>query len=64
MPTVDLTEQEWNQVMGVLGEAPWRISNPLLMRIGGQLRQQQHHVNKQTNNEEVPINIGETAVKQ
>jgi hypothetical protein len=65
MPVVDLSDQEWNQVMGILGEAPWRVSNPLLMRIGGQLqRQQQQHVNKQTNSEEMPINIGENAVKQ
>ena len=64
MPTVDLTEQEWNQVMGILGEVPWRISNPLLMRIGGQLKQQMRPTSKQTNNEEVPINIGENAVKQ
>jgi hypothetical protein len=65
MSVVDLTDQEWNQVMAILGEAPWRVSNPLLMRLGEQLRrQQQTPINKQTNSEEMPINIGETAVKQ
>lgn len=64
MPTVDLTMQEWNQIMGILGDVPWRISNPLLMRIGAQLQHQQQPVNKQTNSEEMPINIGEMGVKQ
>jgi hypothetical protein len=65
MPVVELTDQEWGQVMGILGEAPWRVSNPLLMRMGAQLqRQQQTALNKQTNSEEVPINIGENVVKQ
>jgi hypothetical protein len=41
MQTVSLEEQDWTQVMGILSEAPWRIANPLLMKIGGQLRVQQ-----------------------
>lgn len=40
MQVVALTEQEWNQVLSVLGDGPWRVVNPLLMKIGGQLREQ------------------------
>lgn len=40
MPQVDLTDQEWQAVMGILAMAPWRDANPLLMRIGEQLRAQ------------------------
>jgi len=40
MSTVDLTDQEWGQVMNILADAPWKISNPLLMKIGNQLRPQ------------------------
>lgn len=35
---VDLTDQEWQQVLGILAMAPWRDANPLLMKIGEQLR--------------------------
>jgi hypothetical protein len=38
--TVELTESEWNQVMGILSQAPWNLANPLLMRIGQQLQPQ------------------------
>lgn len=38
--TVDLTEQEWQQVLGILSTAPWRDANPLLMKIGEQMRAQ------------------------
>lgn len=40
MPSVELTEQEWQQLMALLAEAPWRVANPLLMRIGQQLNAQ------------------------
>jgi hypothetical protein len=40
MSTVDLTDQEWGQIMNILAEAPWKVSNPLLMKIGNQLRAQ------------------------
>lgn len=63
---VDLTNAEWSQVMTILGntrEFPWAATNPLLMKIGQQLQHQQA-VHKQTNSEEMPINIGETGVKQ
>jgi hypothetical protein len=38
---VDLTDQEWQQVLGILSTASWRDANPLLMKIGNQLRLQQ-----------------------
>jgi hypothetical protein len=39
MSAVDLTEQEWGQVLNLLSEAPWKVANPLLMKIGQQLRE-------------------------
>ena len=38
--TVTLTEAEWNQVVGILAQAPWNVANPLLNRIAEQLRGQ------------------------
>jgi hypothetical protein len=40
MQTVTLSEQEWQQVMGLMALGPWRDVNPLLMKIGQQLQQQ------------------------
>jgi ABC-type dipeptide/oligopeptide/nickel transport system ATPase component len=40
MSTVDLSEQEWGQVMSIISDAPWKVANPLLMKIGEQLREQ------------------------
>lgn len=40
MSIVDLSDAEWGEVMGIVSEAPWRRANPLLMKIGEQLRQQ------------------------
>lgn len=40
MASVVLSDQQWQQVLGLLSEAPWRIANPLLMEIGNQLRVQ------------------------
>lgn len=40
---VDLTEAEWGQLMQILAttkEWPWTITNPFLMKIGDQLRNQ------------------------
>jgi hypothetical protein len=45
MPAVDLEENEWGQVMAILSAAPWRDANPLLMKMGEQLRI--HHQHKQ-----------------
>jgi hypothetical protein len=39
MSAVDLSDQEWGQLMAILSEAPWKVANPLLMKIGEQLRQ-------------------------
>jgi hypothetical protein len=38
--TVTLQAQEWNQVLAALGEAPYRVSAPLIQAIGGQLQEQ------------------------
>jgi hypothetical protein len=38
MPSVELNDQEWGQVMNQLAEGPWKITNPLLMKMGEQLR--------------------------
>jgi hypothetical protein len=40
MASVELEDQEWQQVMAIIATAPWRDANPLLMKIGNQLRQQ------------------------
>jgi hypothetical protein len=43
MASVELTDQEWQQVMNILAttkEHPWVVTNPLLMRIGGQVQAQ------------------------
>jgi hypothetical protein len=42
MPSVELDDTEWSHVMGIIATAPWRDANPLLMKIGAQLRGQQH----------------------
>lgn len=41
MSMVELSDSEWQQVMGILALAPWRDANPLLMKIGEQLRAKQ-----------------------
>jgi hypothetical protein len=46
MPTVNLEDQEWGALMGELSKSEWRIANPLLMKIGEQLRAQ--HLQQQT----------------
>lgn len=40
MSVVDLNDAEWGEVMAIISEAPWRRANPLLMKIGEQLRAQ------------------------
>jgi len=45
MSAVDLTDQEWGQLMFVLANAEgkgitWSMVNPLMMKIGDQLRVQ------------------------
>lgn len=41
MNEVRLEMQEWNQLLAVLAQAPWNVANPLIMKIGEQLRAQQ-----------------------
>jgi hypothetical protein len=38
MPTVSLDNEDWQKVMAILAQAPWNVANPLLMKIGEQLR--------------------------
>jgi hypothetical protein len=50
MPTIELSHTEFGQLMGVLANATgpnitWAIVNPLLMKIGEQLRMQQPPLN-------------------
>ena len=40
MSTVELNDNEWGQVMSIIGDAPWKQANPLLMKIGQQLQAQ------------------------
>jgi hypothetical protein len=41
MITITLEAQQWNAVLGALGEAPWRLSNPIIQRIVAQIEQSQ-----------------------
>jgi hypothetical protein len=44
MPTVELSDQEWQQLINILGttkEHAWVTTNPLLMKIGNQLQARQ-----------------------
>jgi hypothetical protein len=47
MPSVELTDNEWGQLMNLISTAPWRDANPLLMKIGDQLRAQ-HQLQQQS----------------
>jgi hypothetical protein len=38
---VRLDIEEWQRVLGVLAQAPWATANPLIMKIGEQLRMQE-----------------------
>ena len=39
-----LTAQEWNVVLGALGETPYRIAAPIIQKLGMQLGQQQTEI--------------------
>ena len=39
--SVQLEDEEWQRILSILSQAPWNIANPLLMKIGDQLRRQQ-----------------------
>jgi hypothetical protein len=38
---VRLDLEEWQRILGVLAQAPWATVNPLIMKIGEQLRMQE-----------------------
>ena len=38
MIAVQLDLEEWQRVLAVLAQAPWSTANPLIMKIGEQLR--------------------------
>jgi len=42
---ITLAAEQWNQVLGLLGEvpAPYRVTAPLIQAIGGQMQQQAAH---------------------
>jgi len=42
---ITLNAEQWNQVIGLLGEvpAPYRVTAPLIQAIGGQMQQQAAH---------------------
>jgi hypothetical protein len=50
MSSVHLDDEEWQRVLTIIAGAPWNVANPLLMKIGEQLRHQQV-----TNSGEVPV---------
>ena len=35
---IDLDFEEWQRVLAILAQAPWNQANPLIMKIGEQLR--------------------------
>jgi hypothetical protein len=46
MPTVDMTEQDWQFILNFLAtKLTWAEANPYLMKIGAQLQQQQPRQN-------------------
>ena len=64
MAVVEMSDNEWNQLINLLGnKCLWIEANPFLMKIGQQLQRQQS-MNKQTNSGEMPINIDQMGVKQ
>jgi hypothetical protein len=40
MIEVRLPIEQWQQVLGIIAQAPWATANPLIMSIGDQLRAQ------------------------
>jgi hypothetical protein len=36
---VEMDVEEWQRVLAILSQAPWSAANPLIMKIGEQLRQ-------------------------
>jgi hypothetical protein len=40
MPTVQLEDEEWQRLLAMLATQPWAHANPIIMKIGEQLRAQ------------------------
>ena len=38
--TVNLEFDEWQRVLALMAKGPWEVANPLIMKIGEQLRMQ------------------------
>jgi hypothetical protein len=38
--SITLEAQQWNGVLAALGDAPWRVANPLIQAISTQLQNQ------------------------
>jgi hypothetical protein len=58
MPAVQLDDEEWQRVINIIAAAPWNVANPLLMKIGDQLRRQ-----AMGNSGEVPVNTAQLGDK-
>ena len=54
MSTVELNDAEWGVLMSVLSEAPWKTANPLLMKIGEQLRMRHALAQQEATKQNVP----------
>jgi len=62
MSVVELSDAEWGELMSIVSEAPWRRANPLLMKIGEQLRTQ-HLPPQQQQHAPVPHGNGSQEVR-
>jgi hypothetical protein len=40
MSSIQLDDEEWQRVLTIIAGAPWNVANPLLLKIGEQLRVQ------------------------
>ena len=60
MATINLSDGEWQQILNILGDVPWRISNPLLMKIGEQLQRQQQPASGNSGQMPATVPTGET----
>lgn len=49
MPQVQLDDEEWQKVISIIAGAPWHTANPLLMKIGEQLRKAGNSQIQETN---------------
>jgi hypothetical protein len=54
MQTVTLDTEEWQRVLTIIAGAPWNVANPLLLKIGEQLRMQSGS-QRVTNSGEMPV---------